>query len=305
MVLFKQILALLTGCLWLVISEAARSRTLQITSAAPTSLCDMRPIDFFYFQMDVLFENDAQLWADILDSSEPEVGAAFQPFLDAANQFRDGASSIMFAITNGCASTYPKTEPPTVSKATKESKGKATKLSKELKEAKSSKMPKQAKADKSSKDPKSRVLKESKEANTKSSKASKEAKSSKAPKEAKSSKAPKTSTAEAELDVPALILAGIGTFTDNVYFMNSYNTVGGTAWTFGSVGIGFEAIPVRDITLAPGAFNSIVCGYKSLVDTLVLTHQGLTGAPNTALDYKAELVAALIEYYGGSIVDYC
>jgi len=311
MVLFKKFLALSTGCLSLAMSEAVRSRTLQTTSAAPTSFCDVRPIDYFYFQMDVLYENDSQAYAEFL-ANNGEIGAPFIPVLDAANVLRAGAQATMDAIT-GCVSPYPKTEPPTASKATKTSKGKATKSSKEPKDAKSSKMPKEAKAAKSSKGPKNRVLKEAK--SSKTPKDSKEAKtkSSKSPKEAKSSKAPKSSEAEAEaepepeVDVLAEILQAIYLFDDNSYFMNSYNTVGGTAWTFGyddRFGYLFEAIPVRDVTLAPGAFTPIVCGYKSLVDNLVLTHESLTGT-NTARDYAAAFEADSVEYYGTSIIDYC
>jgi len=250
----------------LVISEAAKSAP--TISAAPTSYCGIRPIDYFHFQMDVLFKNDAQYWESFIDS-EPVIGAPFKPILDAANELAAGASATMEAIT-GCVSTYPKPEPT----ATKTSKGKAAK--------------KQSKKGKSGE-------KKSK------------AKKSKAKKGKKAEKAETLTPTEAELDVPALILEGIFLFTDNVYFMNSYNTPGGTAWTFGSDDRGaFEAIPVRDVQLSPGAFNTIVCGYKSLVDNLVLTHQQLTGLLFAAPEYRAEAVTIAVQYYGASsIVSYC
>lgn len=287
MMLFKDFLVLFTMCSSLVTSEAIRSRRMKSASTvAPTSYCDSRPIDYFYFQMDVIFADSTQEWESII-ASEPVIGASFQPLLDTANELRAGASAIMEAITGGCVSTYPKTV-----KATKATKiAKSCKAPKSVKEAKSSKTPKSAKEAKSSKAPKA-----------KSSKAPKEGKLAKA----KSSKGPKSRVLEEELDVPALILEGISIFMDNVYFMNSYNTPGGTAWSFGPDECGgFEAIPVRDFELVPGAFNAIVCGYKSLVDVLVFTHQELTES-NTALDYAAEAETEIPEFYGASsLVSYC
>jgi len=89
--------------------------------------------------------------------------------------------------------------------------------------------------------------------------------------------------------------------TDLVYVLNGYNTLGGNRWMYADWGV-----PFREIGLTPGAFDTIVCGYKGLIDDAVLSHQEMTGEMDVAVEHAKERELLLIDVRKATKpVDYC
>jgi len=288
--MFQKILALVTGCSLLVISEATvyppvlkrfsleiendkgRQATGAPNTAAPsTSYCESLPIQVFYFgiqeQIDS-FINYFKYYTAIY----PEIAAPFQLAFDTIDAVRASAKGIMEDIT-GCPDTYLKTESPTVLPTKKKKKAGTKKSAKKVKTGET-KSPKGKKG--------------------------KKGKTTAAP---TITATPTFTPTFAPTDyAPEKVFLDMIFFSlDLVYVMNGFNTPGGNKWMYDELGI-----PFREIGLTPGAFDTIVCGFKGLTDDAVLSHQEMTGEMDVAAEYAIEEEFLSSAYRNETkLVDYC
>eukprot|EP00588_Corethron_pennatum_P011414 CAMPEP_0194270346 /NCGR_PEP_ID=MMETSP0169-20130528/4343_1 /TAXON_ID=218684 /ORGANISM="Corethron pennatum, Strain L29A3" /LENGTH=296 /DNA_ID=CAMNT_0039012357 /DNA_START=189 /DNA_END=1079 /DNA_ORIENTATION=+ len=296
MIMFQRILALVTGCSLLVISEATvdspvlKSFSIDIendkgrqateapiltgaptTTSAPSTYCESLPIRLFYFGFQDHIDNVINNYFKYYTAIYPEIAAPFQLAFDTIDAVRASSKGIMEEIT-GCPDTYLKTESPTVLPTKKKNKAGTKKLAKKVKTGET-------------KSPKGK---------------SKKGKTTAAP----TITATPTFTptfAPTEYAPEKVFLDMIFFATDLVYVMNGYNTLGGNKWMYDETGI-----PFREIGLTPGAFDTSVCGYKVLIDDAVLSHQEMTGT----MDVAAEVAIEREEFLRGvrnatKLVDYC
>jgi len=298
MIMFKKILALVTGCSLLVISEATvyspvlKSFSLEIendkgrqatgaptttsapfnTAAPSTSYCESLPIRLFYFGFQDHIDNIINNYFKYYTAIYPEIAAPFQLAFDTIDAVRASSKGIMEDIT-GCPDTYLKTESPTVLPTKKKKKAGTKKSATQVKTGET-KSPKGKKG--------------------------KKGKTTAAP----TITATPTFTptfAPTEYAPEKVFLDMIFFSTDLVYVMNGYNTPGGNKWMYDETRILF-----REIGLTPGAFDTIVCGYKGLIDDAVLSHQEMTGAMDVAVEYAKERELSLSGFRNATkLVDYC
>jgi len=123
----QKFLVLLSGCcLSLAFSEE--------TTAAPTSICDSKPVDIFFWQHELYKESNAN-YQIILDEN-PTVAGPFQPIIDQSVSLTvEGVKS--FETETGCVNPYPK--PKTKNKKKSKRKGKSSEAKSETKVPKSAK----------------------------------------------------------------------------------------------------------------------------------------------------------------------
>jgi len=298
--MFQRILALVTGCSLLVISEATvyppvlKSFSIDIendkgrqatgaptttsapfnTAAPSTSICESLPIDLFYYDFQYHIDSIIYYFKYYI-ATYPEIRAPFQLALDTIDAIQASSKGIMEDIT-GCPDL--KTGSPTVSEfptvlpPRKKKKAGTKKLAKKVKTGET-------------KSPKGK---------------GKKGKTTAAP-TITATPASTPSSAPTEYVPGKIILDMIFVSTDFVYVMNGYNTPGGNKWMYDQT-----RIPFREIGLTPGAFDTIVCGYKGLIDDFVLIHQEMTGMMDVAVEYATERELTLSGFRKATkLVDYC
>eukprot|EP00588_Corethron_pennatum_P013173 CAMPEP_0194267952 /NCGR_PEP_ID=MMETSP0169-20130528/2357_1 /TAXON_ID=218684 /ORGANISM="Corethron pennatum, Strain L29A3" /LENGTH=289 /DNA_ID=CAMNT_0039008985 /DNA_START=129 /DNA_END=998 /DNA_ORIENTATION=+ len=271
MIAFQRLLVLITGCSSLVLSEAVTTTKkgkkgkkasvvptdFPTITAVPTTLCDSRPIEFFFYELEDVFVRSAKFFQVAIDN-QPAYAQTFQPVLDASEELRAGAVAIMEGVS-GCMSPYPLPEV-TESTTAPSKRGKKTKKNK---------------------------------AGKKSSKGFKKTGKTEEPKETVTAAPTPFDVAGTASPTPFDVFGTVQNaallFLENTYIFNSFNVDSGVAWTYMGYGP-FEEIPVGDITIGfNGEFNAIVCGYYRLHYALTLQHKELTGTDDIVKeidDYK-------------------